>query len=101
MLVCIFFVCELFPPDITAITIAVILMISGVITPEEGIAAVIKLISNKRYSQYGTTESMGDPNKYFTAVKAGGYATSPGYVAKNMSLYNKNILPLLEKYFPK
>ena len=70
-------------------------------TPEEGIAAVIKLISNKRYSQYGTTESMGDPNKYFTAVKAGGYATSPGYVAKNMSLYNKNILPLLEKYFPK
>ncbi|WP_267383876.1 SLC13 family permease [Cyanobacterium sp. uoEpiScrs1] len=34
----ILFVCELFPPDITAITIAVILMISGVITPEEGIA---------------------------------------------------------------
>ena len=69
-------------------------------TPAEGIAAVIKLISNERYSKHGTTESMGDPNKYFTAVKAGGYATSPGYVANNMALYNKNILPLLQKYFP-
>lgn len=69
-------------------------------TPEEGIAAVIKLISNENYSKHGTTESMGDPNKYFTAVKKGGYATSPGYVANNMALYNKNILPLLQKYFP-
>jgi flagellum-specific peptidoglycan hydrolase FlgJ len=69
-------------------------------TPEEGIKAIIELISNKNYSKYGTTESMGDPNKYFTAVKAGGYATSPGYVANNMALYNKNILPLLQKYFP-
>jgi flagellum-specific peptidoglycan hydrolase FlgJ len=69
-------------------------------TLEEGIAAVIKLISNENYSQHGTTESMGDPNKYFTAVKKGGYATSPTYVEKNMLLYNKNILPLLQKYFP-
>ncbi|XLQ12023.1 MAG: SLC13 family permease [cyanobacterium endosymbiont of Epithemia adnata isolate EadnSB Bon19] len=34
----ILFIGERFPPDITAITIVVILMISGIVTPEEGIA---------------------------------------------------------------
>lgn len=38
VLALILFIGERFPPDTTAITIAVILMVSGIVTPEEGIA---------------------------------------------------------------
>ncbi|WGT67179.1 SLC13 family permease [cyanobacterium endosymbiont of Epithemia clementina EcSB] len=38
VLALILFICERFPPDTTAITIVVILMLSGIVTPEEGIA---------------------------------------------------------------
>ena len=68
-------------------------------TPEEGIAAQIKLISKERYAKHGTTKSGGDPKKYFDAVKKGGYATSPTYAQKNLSLYNSEILPILEDKF--
>ena len=68
-------------------------------TPEEGIAAQIKLISKERYAKHGTTKSGGDAKKYFDAVAAGGYATSPTYAQKNLSLYNSEILPILEDKF--
>ena len=47
----------------------------------------IDLLSGKRYQAF-----TGDPSKFYSRVKAGGYATDPDYVAKLTNVYNSSIL---------
>ena len=47
----------------------------------------IDLLSGKRYQAF-----TGDPSKFYSRVKAGGYATDPNYVAKLTNVYNSSIL---------
>ena len=46
----------------------------------------IDLLSGKRYQAF-----TGDPSKFYSRVKAGGYATDPNYVAKLTNIYNSSI----------
>lgn len=56
---------------------------------EEGLRKNIGLVSNERYSAAGTEESIGNPEKYFKGLIAGGYATSSDYFNTNINTYKK------------
>ena len=56
---------------------------------EEGLRKNIGLVSNERYSAAGTKDSLGNPEKYFQGLIAGGYATSSDYLNTNTNTYKK------------
>ena len=56
---------------------------------EEGLRRNIGLVSNERYSAAGTKDSLGNPEKYFQGLIAGGYATSSDYLNTNTNTYKK------------